>query len=452
MIKAGGIQTQGEPRDLLWPLVAAFVVRIAMLPFAAIDNPRLWEYGEIARNLLAGHGYSMHWQLMQQPPVLVPTAFMPPGTTMIHLFGLWLFGDQLGGYLAIFFIQVFCGVGFVYFSAKLVDRLFQYARLTQLSAWSAALYPAFVFTSATFGVATEALFLNALFIYAACLLWVAVQFGGRALLRAFLLGLVAGVLTLFRAEAPLTIACTAIYFLVTSRHKLKESILAVAIVGVVMLAVIIPWTVRNVETFQAFIPGSTSGGLNLWKGNNPLATGSGWNASGGVIAPTDTLVATVVPSGVITSQLEVEESAMLSKTATEWIRKHPSQTILLDIKKVAMLWLFDWYNPESKRAVYIALALSTLAVAVFGMWSYAHSSSISMTGHFGMRLISIVLVVNTVTAMIFFVAPRYQIFLMGVYWPFVVLGIDRILGLRKRSEAGSLKVETPQPIPSEVFI
>jgi len=46
------------------------------------------------------------------------------------------------------------------------------------------------------------------------------------------------------------------------------------LVAALALAVVAPWTYRNWRAFGEFVPISTNGGVNLWIGNNPNATGA----------------------------------------------------------------------------------------------------------------------------------------------------------------------------------
>jgi len=46
------------------------------------------------------------------------------------------------------------------------------------------------------------------------------------------------------------------------------------VIAALALAVVAPWTYRNWRVFGAFVPISTNGGVNLWIGNNPNATGA----------------------------------------------------------------------------------------------------------------------------------------------------------------------------------
>ena len=115
-----------EPKGLrlFLPLCVAFVARLLALPFAHISHPTLWEYGTIARCMLAGQGYSVIWRGLGVVSKPYPTAFMPPGETMIQFAGMWLLGDNVHGYIVIFVLHALCGVGLFIFPERSLRRYF----------------------------------------------------------------------------------------------------------------------------------------------------------------------------------------------------------------------------------------------------------------------------------------------------------------------------------------
>ena len=52
-----------------------------------------------------------------------------------------------------------------------------------------------------------------------------------------------------------------------------------------ILLVMVPWTVRNAKCFGEFIPLTTNGGINLYIGNNALATTTATLPDKGVRSP-----------------------------------------------------------------------------------------------------------------------------------------------------------------------
>jgi hypothetical protein len=56
----------------------------------------------------------------------------------------------------------------------------------------------------------------------------------------------------------------------TGPRSLRARLVPAALLVLLCLLAIIPWTIRNAIVFRAFIPVSTMGGLNLWQGNTTL--------------------------------------------------------------------------------------------------------------------------------------------------------------------------------------
>jgi 4-amino-4-deoxy-L-arabinose transferase-like glycosyltransferase len=95
--------------------------------------------------------------------------------------------------------------------------------------------------------------------------------GGGALTVAA--GLVTGAAILVRPGTLLFLPLVALWFIRRRRWSL-----AVAFC-VTSLVVVAPWTLRNARVYGRFVPVASSGGVNFWTGNHPLAIGEGDLAS-----------------------------------------------------------------------------------------------------------------------------------------------------------------------------
>ena len=99
-----------------------------------------------------------------------------------------------------------------------------------------------------------------------------------------------------------------------------------------MFMAIVPWTWRNYQVFDAFVPVSTNGGITLLIGNNPNATG-------------DYLSPDMLPVGYITVPHEervarqVERDQQAGRRALRWIKDNSRAFLALMPRKLVRLWV-----------------------------------------------------------------------------------------------------------------
>lgn len=121
-----------------------------------------------------------------------------------------------------------------------------------------------------------------------------------------------------------------------SRWRQALTVAAAALIG---LAVIAPWTVRNMSALGRPVLISTNGGDVLYRANNPRATGN-WS-----------------PAGERDLNAFIHDEVVWNATggawAWEWIRSNPASFAKLAIRKAGFLWgweeegiLFTMHHPE----------------------------------------------------------------------------------------------------------
>jgi len=102
-----------------------------------------------------------------------------------------------------------------------------------------------------------------------------------------------------------------------------RGVLVALLPGVMLGAMLAPWVIRNVRIWDAFVPLTTSAGINLYGGNNPQADG-GFVWSGTYVLP---------------GMSEVESQREFSTRAREWIVENPAAFLsLLPAKAARFLW------------------------------------------------------------------------------------------------------------------
>jgi hypothetical protein len=420
--------------NTIYPFLAAIIIRLGMIPFLSSAQDALMEYGQIARNMLAGSGYSFTWFHSNGSGVTHQSAYMPPGQTFIQYIFLLLFGDGTGGYIALYLFQIAQFIIFLYLIGKISRLIFNSDRAEIMTLWLAALYPPFIYMTMSFGVTTSALMTNALVFYLAIRFSGALSKGIQVWKFALLFGVSAGLLLLFRGEAPAIIIPTLLLITWKNRERLGRAIITCGVAGLIALAILAPWMIRNEVVFHRFIPISTNGGFNFWRGNNAYTTGSPWKEDGAPLWTTDSLWTVIEPKLDTAKDFEKVYTDIHTEDAFNWISKHPGNAAALSLKKAAILWTVDLRSRMGGTVAYIMMysfVLIGLGVGIFFVKRKNISSSVP-DARVSFQLIILWCILMTLLAMIFFPLPRFQILLVGLYFPVVGFGISQLYSFLKK--------------------
>ncbi len=289
------------------------------------------EYGNIARNMVAGEGYALKlvWGGVQ-----MPTVHMPPGICFI-LAGLYRL-DIENPHLIFQLLQVAASAVTLVCVWVLARKAF-----SERAAWAAAvLYVLDVnlmFTSAWVNETA----LNILFLYLG--LWAIVCLDERPRARtAAAVGALFAIGALIRPVALLVLTLGLLWFLYRRRRELTVAVKQCAITSTVVVLMLAPWSVRNYQVTHKFVPICSNWAINLWLGYNPDAGGSQWSLDGKVLHPTGELALKLRQA---TSELEMDE--LLSAASWEYIEEQPMQALKLRPYCFLYFWLDHnyWLDP-----------------------------------------------------------------------------------------------------------
>jgi hypothetical protein len=417
-----------EHTSYFYPFLIAILLRLGMIPFLGYSESSLMEYGQIARNMLQGSGYSYSWYHTNGTTVVLPSAYMPPGQVFIQYAMLGIFGDSSLGIIALYLFQIVQFVFFIYFIGKISFLLFGSEKIEKYTIWLAAIYPPFIYMTMTFGVTTSALLLNSIILYLAIRFSEVLRTGNKRRKLALLFGISCGALLLFRGEAPAIIFSTFLYIVYRNRATLRQSLLFSGFAAIIAIAILAPWTIRNYVVLGRFIPISTNGGFNFWRGNNALTTGSPWTETGAPLWTTDEIWAELEPKLDSVKDFDKENSDTHSREAFRWIKEHPAQAAVLSLKKAAILWTVDIRSRMGGTIAYISMYLLTLLSLFAGIYfirknKISHANPDAKTGF---QLMILWCIMATIVSMIFFPLPRFQILLIGIYFPVAGYGVSEI--------------------------
>ncbi|GEM_PF-1306783 len=397
------------------------LTRVAALWFYAdLSNPDLLETGTITRNILAGHGYSINFRAPvpeedldpAETPRPMPTAFTLPGYVAITTAVLGVFGDGAAGYAALYAVSLLATIAAGVLLFFLARRLFG-ERCARLAALLFAVHPPAIAIVSTFGGGPVYQLVICLGMLAA----VRADETGRNgdFLAA---GLAGGVWLLFRAEALALAALFAVWF--ARRHGARK---AAAYFAVVVLCAL-PWSIRNYATFDSFVPLTSNGWLNIWRGNNPEATGGSWHTDGSSnwFDRRQTLVGEFKKLPV-TDRYELDVMAIYRERALDFIFERPMQALSLYGKKFLM---FLTVETSDKRVYQLPLSLPNLLLSALTVAGFVTL----LRRRRGPALLLIAVAFYWFFIPLFHVETRYQIMLSVLYAP---IASALLIGIRRAS-------------------
>ncbi|HEY3058337.1 MAG TPA: glycosyltransferase family 39 protein [Chloroflexota bacterium] len=325
--------------------VLALVPRLCVLAFSGPRAIEIWEYDGLGSSIAAGHGYAiLHW-----------------GRTSLA-FGDGNLYSFLSGvlYAAVGHQPLVLAVVQAVIASLAVPVIYAIGErslgrsIALMGAGLAALHPGLL----AYTLKLHPLGLDVLLL-ALLVIWVR-QIGGRRR-DGVIAGIVLGLNLMSRPT----------YFLAglvglamrwrTLRWHFAPPLLAVA----VSLAIAGPWIGRNWVLLGRPIFIST-GLEDVWKGNNPAATGSSYLASGQEVF-------TVMPVAMqvrLGAANELELNDVFGSEVLSFVREQPLQFVSLSAQKFVFFW---WFSPQSGMfypppwlSMYQVYAAFVLSFAVLG--------------------------------------------------------------------------------------
>ena len=186
-------------------------------------------------------------------------------------------------------------------------------RAALIAAWLAALYPPLIWIPAY--VLSESLYLP---LALGCTMLLA-RPQRRHIVAA---GVVAGIAILVRPAMLLFMPLAALWLL--RRRRLDLAML----LTVVTALTVMPWTIRNINTYERFVLVATEGGVTFWTGNHPLARGEGDLAANPELKRAELAFRSAHPA------LDAEAlEPLYYQEALQWIKQNPGEWLLLTLRK-----------------------------------------------------------------------------------------------------------------------
>jgi hypothetical protein len=174
-------------------------------------------------------------------------------------------------------------------------------------------------------------------------------------------GLLMGVNALLEPTVILFYIAGCVWLFLWSFGSRMAAVKSSAIMAVVCVACILPWTIRNYVVFDTFVPVKSSAGWNLLEGNHPYANGVAFGSGFDKVFSEEEFRR-------LKNLSEVEENKAMQRKAIEFIKADPPRFIQLTIKRMYYYWSFtNPYWPTRYDALRIFTYGPVLVLAATGL-------------------------------------------------------------------------------------
>jgi hypothetical protein len=316
------LEAGSDARFLTVLLATALAVRLAFLAVAARLGLSLlgWDEVAIARNLVAGRGYTFDYYSMFGP-ARGPSAFFPP----LYVANAWLLLSVFHSLmsLAVENVLLSCGVAWAVFT--LARTLFG-SLVARIALVLAVFYPPFITRITHGGGLYFKMLLVVLVAIALESLWRRPRAGAAAMA-----GLAFAALILTMPDAVVWLALFVVAAAVAAMRG--RALLAPALVTLAVAAVCVaPWTIRNARVFHRLCFVSTNGGFNLYMGQNP---GTGDEMDFDAILALDHRL-----GGALARADELERDRILERASLAYVASSPGAALGHMLTRAVMHWGF----------------------------------------------------------------------------------------------------------------
>lgn len=390
-------------------IIAGILRLLAVLFFADLRTPQLYEYGDIAQHLIEGKGYSMYFPPLRDlsvgtgeyrftmlPP---PTAFKFPLIVYSEYIVLAIFGKSYGAFLLLHLLYIALSLLTIRTCYSLTRKLFNDEVAARWSAILCAIYPAFILATTTHGGIVwyqAGMMMGMLTIVHAYQ-----QHSARSIAIA---SVALAIWISLRPETILILLVLLLFFWLNRQWRGGLLVIALALI------LLVPWQIRNCMTFHSFIPLTTSGWLNFWRGNHLGANGGGWSDDGNSLWATPDILRALktIPQ---TPHMELAIDEAYRDAAIAFITANPMNALQLFGKKVLMFWTFDFSDPRDSYWIY-RLSYALLFLSAIAGWYVLRARNTDTA------LLTIPILLFSFIIAAQHVQTRYQIYISALYLPF----------------------------------
>jgi len=400
---------------MLLALVIRVIFSICYLPGHGIE---LYEYDDIAKNLVGGQGFRM------QHLSATYFACTPPLYPFLCALFYKIFGINP---VMIVCLQIAISI-FACFAIYLVGRSVAGEAVGLISALLYAVHPGFILYTTT---KLHSLVLDSLLFTLTLLMFMRLRSSGTVK-QSVLTGVTAGMAALTRSTIVSFLPFSFLWLMFCFRKNIKRFFVLACFIVIGFAVVVSPWVARNYLVMKDIVFITSADAEVFWRGNNANATGSSYTNSGEVVLMLDKELYKKV-----NTLTENEQRRLFREKAMDFIKKDPKGFAMLFAKKLYYFW---WFSPSAGilypsvyMKVYKYIYGAFLALATLGFFTGLRKK-VRVDGA-NLAILIIFLVSISVFQSLFYVEGRHRWGIEPVLFVLTALGMFRIYGyMRTRKE------------------
>ena len=388
---------------------------LARLIFCAslerLQQPEIWEYEEIAMNLVRGNGFVFFHLNTIYRSFCEP--LYPGLCAVIYL----VFGHE---HFIVVLLQIVLSILAIAIVTVWTKKMTEQRAVTYLAGIIGVVHPGLLM----YNTKLHPLLLDSLLFV--LVVWSAFRYSDKPTTgRSFLVGLVSGVCFLSRPTIIVAMPVVWWWLWISEKSGMVKIRLERGIVTfVTMVAVASPWLIRNYQIHDEFMLTRSITPFVLWLGNNPYASGAAVDKHG-----RDVFFA-VVPEdfreNIIAAGSETAQNQMFANLAREYIVADPWGFCTRFIAKFSAFWWF-WpyagqYYSDLSMTIYRVWWLMLAGAGVYGIYcvnigSYGFKNKYNF-------LLAIALCVSLAQS-VFFVEGRHRLAIEPLLFSISAFGISQ---------------------------
>lgn len=339
------------PKFIIILFIIGFVLRIGFIFVSkSYINPNDWEYGEIARNLVANNGYARTTGF--NGSLELTSSHAPLYPYFLSVF--YNLGQKTWVFTIIQFIQAFLSSLIILIFYKTALLLFNKS-VAILTSVGITLYPSLIYYCAKLTPTTFFIFLLSLTIL------LIYKIKKDNLISKILPGIMLGLSVLCNTLAFAIFPALIIWYVMKKKVLLKDLFLII----ITSLIILVPWTIRNYSVHHHIIPVTTQFGINFWIGNNPNATGTDYYKVHSVEEENFVLMKQTFPRKIkneLGRKSEIERSKFFLSQGIKFTKQNPTKFLKLLLKKCFYYW---WFAPSEINASRDVIKYKTMLIIFY---------------------------------------------------------------------------------------